>query len=98
MRKKQLEYYTFIKFQSPIFHKMNKRLFIQLTLLSIIVLITFLFYFKYLNNSDEITLLKVEESNKKVKNIIEDLKYFSKDIKGNEYTIEAKTKIARTIT
>ena len=70
---------------------MKKRLFIQLTLLSIIVLITFLFYFKYLNNSDEITLLKVEENNKKVKNIIEDLKYFSKDIKGNEYTIEAKT-------
>ena len=33
---------------------MNKRLFIQLTLLSIIVLITFLFYFKYLNNNDEI--------------------------------------------
>ena len=49
---------------------MKKRLFIQLTLLSIIVLITFLFYFKYLNNNDEITLSKVEESDKKVKNII----------------------------
>ena len=70
---------------------MNKRLFIQLTLLSIIVLITFLFYFKYLNNNDETALPKVKEDNKKVENIIEDLKYFSKDIKGNEYTIEAQS-------
>jgi len=70
---------------------MNKRLFIQLSLFSIIVLIAFLFYFKYLNNDDKITQPKIKESNKKVENIIEDLKYFSKDIKGNEYTIEAKS-------
>ena len=70
---------------------MNKRLFIQLSLFSLIVSITFLFYFKYLNNNDETTLPKVKESDKKVENIIEDLRYFSKDIKGNEYTIEAQS-------
>jgi len=70
---------------------MNKRLFIQLSLFSLIVSITFLFYFKYLNNNDETTLPKVKEGNKKVENIIEDLRYFSKDIKGNEYTIEAQS-------
>ena len=70
---------------------MNKRLFIQLSLFSLIVSITFLFYFKYLNNNDETALPKVKEDNKKVENIIEDLKYFSKDIKGNEYTIEAQS-------
>ena len=70
---------------------MNKRFFIQLSLFSLIVLVTFLFYFKYLNNNDETALPKVKEDNKKVENIIEDLKYFSKDIKGNEYTIEAQS-------
>ena len=70
---------------------MNKRLFIQLSLFSLIVSITFLFYFKYLNNNDETTLPKVKEGDKKVENIIEDLRYFSKDIKGNEYTIEAQS-------
>ena len=70
---------------------MNKRLFIQLSLFSLIVSITFLFYFKYLNNNDETTLPKVKEGNKKVENIIEALRYFSKDIKGNEYTIEAQS-------
>ena len=70
---------------------MNKRFFIQLSLFSLIVLVTFLFYFKYLNNNEETNLPKIEEGNKKVENIIEDLKYFSKDIKGNEYTIEAKS-------
>ena len=70
---------------------MNKRLFIQLSLFALIVLLTFIFYFKYLNNNGETTLPKVKENKKKVENIIEDLKYFSKDIKGNEYTIEAKS-------
>ena len=70
---------------------MNKRFFIQLSLFSLIVLVTFLFYFKYLNNNEETNLPKIEEGNKKVENIIEDLKYFSKDIKGNEYTIEAQS-------
>ena len=70
---------------------MNKRLFIQLSLFSLIVLITLIFYFKYLNNNEETNLPKIEEGNKKVENIIEDLKYFSKDIKGNEYTIEAQS-------
>ena len=70
---------------------MNKRLFIQLSLFALIVLLTFIFYLKYLNNNGETTLPKVKENKKKVENIIEDLKYFSKDIKGNEYTIEAKS-------
>jgi len=70
---------------------MNKRLFIQLSLFALIVLLTFIFYFKYLNNNSVSTLPKVKESKKEVENIIEDLKYFSKDIKGNEYTIEAKS-------
>jgi len=70
---------------------MNKRLFIQLSLFALIVLLTFIFYFKYLNDNGKTTLPKEKESKKKIENIIEDLKYFSKDIKGNEYTIEAKS-------
>ncbi|MBD1140804.1 LPS export ABC transporter periplasmic protein LptC [Pelagibacterales bacterium SAG-MED39] len=70
---------------------MNKKLYIQFILFFLIILILFIFYFKYLKNNNESILPKLEEDNKQVQNLIEDLKYFSRDIKGNEYTIEAKS-------
>ena len=71
---------------------MNKKIFIQILLLCLLILITVVFYYKYFvdNNSAKV----VEDKsiiNTQTENLIEDLKYFSKDIEGNKYLLQAKT-------
>ena len=71
---------------------MNKKIFIQILLLCLLILITVVFYYKYFvdNNSAKV----VEDKsiiNTQTENLIEDLKYFSKDIEWNKYLLQAKT-------
>ena len=71
---------------------MTKKIYIQLFLIIIIAIISFFLFFKYFNKSKFQSDLKsgVKQTINTEENLIEDLKYFSTDKKGNEYKIEAK--------
>ncbi len=71
---------------------MIKKIYIQLILISILVVISFSLFLKYfkqpnLKNDFNISL---EQTTNTDDNLIEDLKYLSTDKEGNEYKIEAK--------
>ncbi len=71
---------------------MAKKIFIQLFLISILIIIfLFLFfnYFKQSNLKNDFNI-KLEQTKITGDNLIEDLKYLSTDKEGNEYKIEAK--------
>ena len=71
---------------------MTKKIYIQLFLIFILIIISLLLFFKYfkqsnLNNDFKIN---VEQTTNTGESLIEDLKYLSTDRDGNEYKIEAK--------
>ena len=71
---------------------MTKKIYIQLFLIFILIIISLLLFFKYfkqsnLNNDFKIN---VEQTTNTGESLIEDLKYLSTDREGNEYKIEAK--------
>ena len=71
---------------------MNKKTLIQIILLLFILIITVSFYYNYF-------LIDIKTGKEEIKNIvksndqnlIKDLSYFSKDMRGNEYILKAKT-------
>ena len=75
---------------------MNKKTLVQLLLLSIVLLITLVIFFKYFNKE---TALQKQENLKKEtskvlnnkSNIIKDIEYFSKDEYGSTYNIKAES-------
>ena len=69
---------------------MNKKLFIQVILFLLIVIFFVSFYLIYFKKKSDITYEK-KGIEKKVENIIQELSYFSKDISGNEYLVEAES-------
>ena len=69
-----------------------KRTIVIVTSLAVLILILFFFYFKSLKNEKKITQVEENlEENTSASNIIENVEYSSKDAKGNEYIIRAKT-------
>ena len=73
---------------------MNKKTVIQVLMVLLILLISFLFYLKYFNKSskdlDENTIVKKSDNNiNSSSNYIDNIKYVSSDVKGNEYKITA---------
>ncbi len=79
---------------------MNKKITIQLILLVVLIILSIIFYNKYFFDqkleNKEITKIEVEEKKKQKddkktdnSNIIENLKYTSKDLLGNTYIVEA---------
>ena len=71
---------------------MTKKIYIQLFLIFILIIISLLLFLKYfkqsnLNNDFKIN---VEQTTNTGESLIEDLKYLSTDREGNEYKIEAK--------
>ena len=71
---------------------MTKRIYIQLILISILVIISFFLFFKYFNKTNQENNLQsnLKQNINNAESLIEDLKYFSTDKDGNEYKIEAK--------
>ena len=71
---------------------MTKRIYIQLFLISILVIISFFLFFKYFNKTNQENNLQsnIKQNIDNAESLIEDLKYFSTDKDGNEYKIEAK--------
>ena len=71
---------------------MTKRIYIQLFLISILVIISFFLFFKYFNKTNQKNNLQsnIKQNINNAESLIEDLKYFSTDKDGNEYKIEAK--------
>ena len=71
---------------------MTKRIYIQLILISILVIISFFLFFKYFNKTNQENNLQsnIKQNINNAESLIEDLKYFSTDKDGNEYKIEAK--------
>ena len=83
---------------------MDKKKVFQYSLLILLFVVSFLFYYKYFKddkivelNQSENTIKKSPEVNQKDenKNIIENLKYVSEDILGNTYTIIAQSATLR---
>ena len=71
---------------------MVKKIYIQLLLISVLIIISlliFLKYFKQPNLKNDFNI-SVGQATNTSNNLIEDLKYFSTDKEGNEYKIEAK--------
>ena len=72
---------------------MNKKIFIQLTLLALIVFLLTIFIHYYNNNTEKTAnnLNTINNTGKKIKksseNIIKDIRYFSKDAQNNSYEI-----------
>ena len=68
--------------------KLNLKLIISL-ILSLIIIFLFFIYFKYSNDKliKESQNLEIKEDNFTNSNIIKDIEYSSKDLKGNEYII-----------
>ena len=58
----------------------------------LLILVTVMFYYKYFTDNNSSNIVKDTNTlNTKTDNLIEDLKYFSKDIEGNKYLLQAKT-------
>ena len=75
---------------------MQKKIFLQLILFSIIIVISIVFYKVYFapkkivsDNSDNI-LVKKDVADKTKSNLLHNIKYISKDREGNSYTITSK--------
>tara|TARA_B100000035_G_C21021730_1_gene564345 strand:- start:1431 stop:2033 length:603 start_codon:yes stop_codon:yes gene_type:complete len=81
---------------------MNKKIFFQLSLIFLLFLTIFLFYkyffetdqnsTKELANKENVEIVESDDNTQETEaNIIENLKYFSEDLFGNKYTIEASS-------
>ena len=71
---------------------MSKKIYLQLFLIFILLIISLFIFFKYLKKTNLKNNLKIstEQSVNSGESLIEDLKYLSTDKDGNEYKIEAK--------
>ena len=71
---------------------MTKKIYIQLFLISILVIISFFLFFKYFSKTNQENSLQgnIKQNVNNAESLIEDLKYLSTDKEGNEYKIEAK--------
>ena len=71
---------------------MSKKLFTQLFLIFILIVISLLIFFKYFSKTNLETSSKTNAEQTIIdgESLIEDLKYLSTDKQGNEYKIEAK--------
>ena len=71
---------------------MTRKIYIQLFLIFILIIISLLLFLKYFKESNLNNDLKnnVEQTTIAGESLIEDLKYLSTDREGNEYRIEAK--------
>jgi len=71
---------------------MTKKIYTQLFLISVLIAISLLMFFKYFKKTDfkNDFKLNVEQTMNTGESLIEDLKYLSTDKDGNEYKIEAK--------
>ena len=74
---------------------MLKKILIQIFLIIIIIVISILFYFKYINKSDQTN--KNDEIKKKIVeleitkgNVINDISYESQDFEGRKYLIKSQ--------
>ena len=72
---------------------MRKKLFWQITIISLTIIFSIFFLNKIFNKKDEKVEIKKEISKSSEKNLIEGIQYFSKDLKGNTYLIKAKSGI-----
>ena len=81
---------------------MNKKIFFQLSLIFLLILTIFFFYkyffetdqnsTKKLANKENVEIVGSNDNTQETEaNIIENLKYFSEDLFGNKYTIEASS-------
>ncbi|MDB4160253.1 LPS export ABC transporter periplasmic protein LptC [Candidatus Pelagibacter sp.] len=74
---------------------MNKKSGLQVIMVLVIILISFLFYLKYFTNNFEDVketrvIIKIDENQNSTSTYINDINYVSTDLKGNEYQITAK--------
>ena len=77
-----------------ILNKMNKKLLIQVILLILILFIistSYVIFFQKSLIEDKEVSNEINQNQKKTDNQINDLKYFSRDEKGNSYLLNAKT-------
>lgn len=72
---------------------MNKKLFLQICIIFVTVIFSIFFFNKIFFKEDIMTLENKEIIKLSEKNLIEGIQYFSKDLKGNTYLIEAKNGI-----
>ena len=71
---------------------MTKKIYIQLSLIILFLVISFFLFFKYFKKANLKSDLEIstQQSINTNESLIEDLKYLSTDKKGNEYIIEAQ--------
>ena len=72
---------------------MRKKLFWQITIISLTIIFSIFFLNKIFNKKDAKVEIKKEIPKSSEKNLIEGIQYFSKDLKGNTYLIKAKSGI-----
>mgnify|MGYP001471169688 CR=1 FL=1 len=72
---------------------MKKRLFIQISLIFFTLIVSTIFFYEiFLNKSTKENIVKKEIINNPTsENLIEGIQYFSKDVRGNIYQINAKS-------
>ena len=75
---------------------MNKKIFFQISLISLIILITILVYFFYFKNSGGKIIKSNDERQEKYsfkssEDLITEMTYFSEDNKGNSYEIKSES-------
>ena len=74
---------------------MNKKTALQVVMVLVIIIISFLFYLKYFTKNFEDVketpvIEKIDESQSSTSTYIDDINYVSTDIRGNKYQITAK--------
>ena len=75
---------------------MKKKNFLKIILILSLITLTWFVYSKYFKKSESLLskpvnpVINVEEENSYNSNIIKDINYTSKDLKGNEYILQAK--------
>jgi len=69
---------------------MNRKLLLQIFLISLTLIISVIFFNQTFKNEKDILVKKENKIKLPEDNLIEGIKYFSKDIEGNTYLIESK--------
>ena len=75
---------------------MKKKIFLKIILVLSLIILTWFVYSKYFKKKESLVfkpvnpLIKEDEGNSYNSNIIKDIDYTSRDLKGNEYTLKAK--------
>jgi LPS export ABC transporter protein LptC len=74
---------------------MNKKTGLQITMVLVIIIISFWFYLKYFTKNFEdvketLVIEKIDENQDSTSTYINDINYLSSDVKGNKYQITAK--------